>query len=157
MSNNTLPLVLVIILSIVLSVGQFFIPSFGKNKYLPTIIRVLLFIYIVQLSAIVHELAHAYTALNGEVQIPGLFYVPFIGFIKSNDVRTSIRNKSDMFKTSIAGFIAQIIYLILMGLIFFKGNPLAIAVISTGFIMYIFIYLTLMKGNPGNDFYGMTH
>jgi hypothetical protein len=157
MSANTLPLVLVIILSILLSVGQFFIPSFGKNKYISVIIRIFLFIYIVQLSTIVHELTHAYIGLNGEVNIPGLFYVPFIGFIKSNDVRTSISNKSDMFKTSIAGFIAHIIYLILMGLIFFKGNPLAIAIISTGFIMYIFIYLTLMKGNPANDFYAMTH
>jgi hypothetical protein len=133
MTTKTVPLTLVIILSIVLSVGQFFIPSFGKNKsilmtYLPAIIRVLLFIYIVQLSMLVHKLAVAYSSTEGEINVPGLFYVPFIGFIKSNDVYAYINtthtntntntNTSPTLKKS-TGLTAQIIYLIIMVLIFF--------------------------------------
>ncbi len=157
---NIFPLIYVIIMSIVLCLTQYyvppFLPSLNNYKYIKIIISILLFLYIVQLSAIVHELAHALTSKNGKVNIPKLYYIPFIGYIEANNVNTSYEisknTPNNEFIVSIAGFFTQFCYLFIMGIIFFKANPLALAIILFGFIVYLFVYMVLMKNNPSNDF-----
>jgi hypothetical protein len=61
----------------------------------------------------------------------------------------------EYFRASMAGFVSQIIYLVVMGLIFFKGNPLAMSIILSGFLIYMFSYIVYMRDKGGNDFAGM--
>ncbi len=162
--ENIFPLVYVIVVSVLLVILPYILPLlsfikknliiFEKKKYIITIIKIIVFIYIVQLSALVHELSHSISSgVISKVNIPEKYYIPIIGFGSAMDVYTQYYEKvKNIFATSISGFISQIIYLLIMALIFFKGSSLAIAIISSGFIVYLFVYIILLKGQSGNDF-----
>ncbi len=154
LKENIFPLVYIIIISILLCIFPYVLPSFYKYNYIKSIIKILLFIYIVQLSAIVHELAHTISSgIKSRINIPKLYYIPFIGFKSSMNVYTQhLEIPKNIFITSISGFITQFIYLLIMTLIFFKANTLSIALTSTGFVIYLFIYIILLRGDNGNDF-----
>ncbi len=161
--ENIFPLAYVIVVSVLLGMIPYILPSFSfiknlfifeKNDYIITIIKIIAFIYIVQLSALVHELSHSVSSgVISKVNIPKKYYIPIFGFGSAMDVYTEYYEEvKNNFVTSISGFISQIIYLLIMALIFFKGSSLAIAITSSGFIVYLFVYLILLKGQPGNDF-----
>lgn len=150
--KNVFPLVFVILMSI----GILF-----WNKYFKTnlVTQLFLFGYIVQLSTIVHELGHAFVGGDGYYAnlIDDAVYIPYVGFKNYKmsvgyDFSRGGASNPNRFAFGMAGFSSQIIYLWTMGLLFFKGSPLAISIISSGFIIYMFTYLYMYRKRGGGDF-----
>ncbi len=152
-SRNIPPLIHVIIISTLICLTQYYGPlsnySF-KNSITKLAVQLVLFGYIVQMSSIVHELGHAFFfGGQSEIYIPDVFYIPYIGYMDisgstSPDNDPSLRK--NYLRGAMAGFVSQIIYLVVMGLIFFKGSSLAISIILSGMIIYMFSYIVYLKG-----------
>lgn len=154
LKENIFNLVYVIVVSVLLLVLPYIsnlIPFllFEKNHYIKLGIKILLFSYLVQLSAVVHELGHAFIGSRPEgiTNIPKKYYIPIYGFRHSMDVYTSTNTDiGNNALAGLAGFITQIIYLLVISFIFFKGSAIAISLTSIGFIIYMFIHYYSLDG-----------
>jgi hypothetical protein len=129
---------------------------FYKHSYIKLAIKCLIFIYIVQLSGPIHELGHLFNlGKNSLVNIPKTYYIPFIGFKHISEVETlsKYNNNNISIYSGIAGFVPQILYLLLSAFILFKSS-IAISLVSISFIIYMFIhYITLRGGDFFIPFY----
>ncbi len=157
LKENIFNLVFVIVASVLLLVLPYIthiIPFlqnivllFEKNHYIKLGIKLLLFSYLVQLSAVVHELGHAFIGSKPEglTNIPKSYYIPIYGFKSSMNIFT-YTNTNNSALAGLAGFIPQIIYLLITSFIFFKGSAISIALTSIGFIIYMFIHYSILDG-----------
>jgi hypothetical protein len=160
-TTNIFPLIYVILISILICSTQYYGP-FANLSIKPSAkiaVQLVLFGYLVQMSSIVHELGHALVGGGQSVaNIPDKFYIPYIGYhnvLGNMNSSIIVDGDDEYFRASMAGFVSQIIYLVVMGLIFFKGNPLAMSIILSGFLIYMFSYIVYMRDKGGNDFAGM--
>ncbi len=158
LKENTFNLVYVIVSTVLILLLPYILPllPFLKNivlflnnhHYFKLLIKVLLFSYLIQLSAVVHELGHAFIdtgGVEGKTHVPKTYLIPFYGYKETPNVFTTGKWKSTRW-TGLAGFIPQIMYLLLVSLIFFKLNPLSVAIVSTGFIFYMFTHHISLNG-----------
>ena len=119
-------------------------------------------VLLVQTSAVVHELGHAY-AFNGvhdhgaRTHIPSKYYIPFYGFSQTGAYTSLPYSAASTAKNMIimqAGFGSQIVYLLLaIAALFSPRFQLPCLVTAVGFLVYMFVYPHVApKG--GNDFAG---
>ncbi len=134
-------------------ISKMFTNKLMFSSIIAIVIQILLLIFAVQISAIIHELGHFSQSKQTDqdyVNI-GNFYIPYIGFFWASDVNTFGSIGTTRFKMGIIGFLLQFIYLTIMTLIIFKGATTPLAIVLFGFISYLFIYASIMYDLTGND------
>jgi hypothetical protein len=116
-------------------------------------IKLGLVLYTIQISGIIHELAHySQTENTGQINIDTQFYIPIIGFIWSSNVYITVINIKNNFCFGTIGFIVQFIYLhVMIGCIYFK-SILALFLTSFSCIFYLFIYAYVTYSSNTSDF-----
>lgn len=147
--NNTHQIgMLLLIHSVLVAIIKLGMPRFVTGSRWTWALKLLLLGYIVQLSGVVHELGHGnMTSIGGEVAVPNLYYVPYVGFAKATEVHTDM----DMarYRESTAGqrlhvgqrgFQAHAVYLVLMAVLLFGANPWIIATVLGGMLVYMNVY-----------------
>ena len=142
-----------IIIPIIYSIcGTFLIFFTGivKNNF----VKNLLMLFSMQISGIIHELAHFSQANQGSyISINSLYYIPIIGFIWGMDVKIYITTINNNFIFGSIGFLLQYLYLLLCASIIFRKSILSLFVVSFGFIIYLFIYGFINYSTNTSDFY----
>ena len=119
-------------------------------------IQLFCFLFSIQLSALIHELAHYSQTFQIQNQdyivVNSNFYIPIIGLVWSNQVFTYATNISNQFLFGCIGFLSQFLYLLCITFIIFKRSIYALFLTCFGFICYLFIYATIMYNSNANDF-----
>jgi hypothetical protein len=149
MNIDTIFAIIYCIFSSILTISISFYKSNEK-------IKIILMIFIIQISAIIHELGHLSQTkqIDNEdyIYIDYKFYIPFIGYVWSSKVITISKNIINYFMFGISGFLFQFLYLTITTLLLFNGSTLALSIVLFGFNCYLFIYAYIQYDTNTSDF-----
>jgi hypothetical protein len=127
---------------------------FFMSKIKHIFVKILLLLFAIQISAIIHELAHLSQANQGSyIFINSFYYIPIVGFIWGMDVMIYITTIKNNFVFGSIGFLLQFLYLVICASFIFRKSILSLFVVSFGFIIYLFIYGFINYATNTSDFY----
>lgn len=142
-------IILPIIYSCCCSIFITFLSKFQINK-----LKYILFLFCIQISGLIHELAHfSVVSDNALISINSLFYIPIIGLLWSFDVKITFISITQSFLFGSIGFIVQFIYLFLFAILLFNKSIFHLLCISICFNIYLFIYGYVNYFTNTSDFY----